>query len=154
MSFSRVVSWLDDGTLRVGQRRVRRLVRQVLRASEEAQERPALRSDVVADRAAQHRIPRLERVEHRRPRERAPFRDLQRHLVVDPRQGPQVRRQHHSDHGSACTSTDNTAGRLRTMGAQLSPPSAEAYTWPPVVPKYTPPGSSVSTHIASRSTFT
>jgi len=40
------------------------------------------------------------------------------------------------------------------MGAQLSPASADAYTWPPVVPKYTPHGSSVSTHIASRNTFT
>src|SRR5438093_11718270 len=39
------------------------------------------------------------------------------------------------DHGSVCTSTDSTDGRSRTMGAQLSPASAEAYTWPPVVPK-------------------
>src|SRR5256885_3469702 len=139
---------------RGGQRRVLRLVRQILRAGEESQERPALRGDVVADRPAQHRITGLERVEHRRPREGPPPRDLQRDLVVDPRQRPQVRRQHHADHGSACTSTDSTAGRSRTMGDQLSPPSADAYTWPPVVPKYTPHGSSVSTHIASRSTFT
>jgi len=40
------------------------------------------------------------------------------------------------------------------MGVQLSPPLREAYTWPPVVPKYTPQVSSESTAIASRSTFT
>ena len=36
----------------------------------------------------------------------------------------------------------------------LSPASFEAYTWPPVVPKYTPQSSSVSTAIASRRTLT
>jgi hypothetical protein len=38
-------------------------------------------------------------------------------------------------HPIVCTSTLNTAGRSRTIGFQLSPASAEAYTWPPVVPK-------------------
>jgi len=38
-------------------------------------------------------------------------------------------------HASVCTSTDNTAGRSRTMGAQVSPASDEAYTCPPLVPK-------------------
>ena len=57
-------------------------------------------------------------------------------------------------HASVCTSTESTAGRSRTMGAQLSPASAEAYTCPPVVPKYTPQESSWSTAIASRSTLT
>ncbi len=38
-------------------------------------------------------------------------------------------------HGRVCTSTESTAGRSRTMGAQLSPALAEAYTCPPVVPK-------------------
>lgn len=57
-------------------------------------------------------------------------------------------------HGSVCTSTDKTGGRSRTMGIQRSLASAEAYTCPPVVPKYTPQRSSVSTAIASRSTFT
>ena len=36
------------------------------------------------------------------------------------------------------------------MAVQWSPASAEAYTCPPVVPKYTPHGSSASTAIASR----
>src|SRR5204863_320559 len=89
-----------------------------------------------------------------RPRERPAIRNLHRPLSRDFRQRPQVRRQHDANHGSVWTSTDSTAGRSRTIGVQPSPPSAEAYTWPPVVPKYTPHGSSVSTHIASRSTFT
>ena len=57
------------------------------------------------------------------------------------------------DH-SVCTSTEYTAGKSRTIGAQLSPASAEQYTCPPLVPKYTPHLSSASTAIASRSTFT
>ena len=108
--------------------------------------------DVVADRPAQHRIAGLERVEDRALRDRAL--DLELHLAVDVRQRPQMRRKHHSDHGSVWTSTESTAGRSRTMGAQVSPASADAYTCPPVVPKYTPHESSESTAIASRSTLT
>src|SRR5258707_244059 len=133
--------------------RVRRVVRQIPRAREEAQERPALRRDMVANRPAQHRIPCLECVEYRRARERMAA-DIERDLAADLRQRLQVRPQHDADHGSACASTDNTAGRSRTMGAQLSPPSVDPYTWPPVVPKYTPHGCSESTDIASRRTFT
>src|ERR1700704_1938442 len=57
-------------------------------------------------------------------------------------------------HASVCTSTESTPGRSRTIGAQLSPASADAYTCPPLVPKYTPHLSSESTAIASRNTFT
>src|ERR1700675_511841 len=57
-------------------------------------------------------------------------------------------------HGSVCTSTESTPGRSRTIGAQLSPASADAYTCPPLVPKYMPHLSSESTAIASRNTFT
>src|SRR6266571_2691300 len=139
---------------RLGQRGVRWLVGEVPLAGEEPQERPALLRDVVADRPAQHGIAGLERVEHRAPRDRPPARDVERHLAFDVRQGPQVRREHHADHRSVWTSTDRTAGRSRTIGAQVSPPSGDPYTWPPVVPKYTPHESSESTAIASRSTFT
>ena len=45
-------------------------------------------------------------------------------------------------------------GHLRTMGVKRFPASAETYTCPPVVPKYTPHGSSASTAMASRSTLT
>src|SRR6266705_2115586 len=81
-------------------------------------------------------------------------RDVDLHLALDAGQRPQVGREHHADHGSVWTSTDRTAGRSRTIGAHASPPSGDAYTWPPVVPKYTPHESSESTAIASRSTFT
>ncbi len=40
-----------------------------------------------------------------------------------------------SGYGRVCTSTERTDGKSRTMGAQVSPPSGEQYTWPPVVPK-------------------
>src|SRR6266567_6916313 len=136
---------------RLRERGVRRVVRQVPLACEEPQERPAPLGDVVADRAAQHGITRLERVQHRVPGDPAGY--VERHLAFHLRQGAQVRREHHADHASVWTSTDSTAGRSRTMGAQLSPPSADPYTCPPEVPKYTPHGSSESTAIASRSRF-
>ena len=100
----------------------------------------------------QRGIAGLERVEDRALRRRTL--DLERHLAVDARQRPEMRGQHDPDHGSVWTSTDTTAGRSRTMGAQLSPASADAYTCPPVVPKYTPHESSESTAIASRNTLT
>ena len=73
---------------------------------------------MVADRSAQHGIAGLERVEDRALRDRAL--DLDAHLAADVRQRPQMRREHDSNHGSVCTSTESTAGRSRTMGAQLS----------------------------------
>src|SRR5208282_1393343 len=79
---------------------------------------------------------------------------LERHVTLNVRQRAQVGGEDDEDHGSVCTSTDNTAGRSRTMGAQESPASADAYTWPPVVPKYTPQLSSESMAMASRNTLT
>ena len=75
----------------------------------------------------------FERVEDRALRDSTL--DLKFHFAADVRQRPQMWRQFDADHGSVCTSTESTAGRSRTMGAQLSPASAEAYTCPPVVPK-------------------
>src|SRR6266550_6061235 len=49
----------------LGQRLVGGLERDVLPASEKADEVPALRRPVVANRPSQHRVRRLERVEHR-----------------------------------------------------------------------------------------
>src|SRR6266849_2790050 len=137
---------------RVGQRGIRRFVGQIPLAGEDPHERAALLRDVVADRPAQHRIGGLERVENRALRDRTP--NVEFHLALDARQRPKMRREHDSDHGSVWTSTDSTAGRSRTIGAQLSPASADPYTCPPVVPKYTPHGSSESTAIESRSTLT
>ena len=137
---------------RVGQRRVRQFVRQIFSACEEPQEGTPLAGDVIAYRPAQHRVARLERSEHRTLRNLTS--DFELNLIVDPGQCSQMVREHHSDHANTCTSTDSTAGRSRTIGAQVSPASADAYTCPPVVPKYTPHESSESTAIASRSTLT
>ena len=49
---------------RLGQRSVRRFVREILFASKEAQESSALLRIVVADRATQHGITRFERVQY------------------------------------------------------------------------------------------
>src|ERR1035441_3888864 len=124
---------------------------QILLAGEEPQEWPALSRYVIADRAFQHRITGLQRIEYRAQGNR--IRDLELHLAADVCQGSQMLRDFDANHGNVWTSTDSTAGRSRTMGAQLSPASADAYTWPPVVPKYTPQESSESTAMASRSTL-
>src|SRR5208337_4512152 len=105
---------------------------------------------MVANRAAQHRIAGLECVEDRAQRSRAL--DVKLYFAGDMCQRSQMRRKLNSDHGSVCTSTESTAGRSRTIGAQLSPASGDTYTCPPVVPKYTPHESSESTHIAPRNT--
>ncbi len=136
----------------LGQRGIRRFVGYILLAGKETHKGPAPLRDVVADRPAQHRIAYLDRVEDRADRNR-PL-NLELDFAADARQSPQVWRQHDSDHASVWASTENTAGRSLTIGAQLSPASAEPYTCPPVVPKYTPQESSESTAIASRNTLT
>src|SRR5438552_3111907 len=137
---------------RLGQRRIGRLKGIIFLASEEPQERTTFLRDMIADRAAQHRILRLEGVEHRPLRDRTFHVDL--HFGADARQCAQVSGKHDADHGSVWTSTESTPGRCCTMGVQLSPASADAYTCPPVVPKYTPHLSRESTAMASRNTFT
>src|SRR5436189_3166512 len=131
---------------------IRRFVRQVVLAREEPYERAALSSRVVTYGAPQHRIGGLQCVEDGALRHRALH--VERDLVADVRECPQMVRKHDADHRSVCTSTESTGGRSRTIGSQVSPESADAYTWPPVVPKYTPHLSSASTAIASRRTFT
>ena len=112
---------------------VRRLVRQIFCAGKEPHEGTPLSTDMIADGPLQHRITGLQSVEDRTDRSLAC--DFDRHLAVRLRQCSQMRREHHTNHESVCTSTESTAGRSRTMGAQLSPASADAYTCPPVVPK-------------------
>src|SRR5262245_24518310 len=137
---------------RFGQRLVLRLMGPVFFAGKEPDKRATLLCHVIAYRSPQHRRVSLEGVEDRIQRNLT-F-NLNLHLAVDSRQGSQMRWKLDSNHGTTWTSTDSTAGRSRTIGAQLSPASADAYTCPPVVPKYTPHESSESTAIASRSTFT
>jgi len=136
----------------VWQRGVRRFVGYVFRAGKKPQVRPALLRDVVADRSQQHGVSGLERVEDGALRDLTL--DVKVHVAADARQRPQMRREHDSNQGSVWTSTESTAGRSRTIGAQLSPESADAYTCPPVVPKYTPHESNASTAMASRNTLT
>ena len=131
---------------------VRWFMGQILLAGEEPHKRSALLRDVVANRAAQHWVATLERIQYRALSNLSLH--LKADLAVDVCQRPQMYGNYDSDHGSVWTSTDNTAGRSRTIGAQLSPASADAYTCPPVVPKYTPHESSESTAMASRSTLT
>ena len=125
---------------------------EILLAGKEPQEWPALLRDVIADCPLQRGIARLERVQDR-PLGGLTL-DLDRYFTVHARKRPQVCRKFNADHGNVWTSTETTAGKSRAMGAQLSPASVDAYTCPPVVPKYTPHESSESTAIASRNTFT
>ncbi len=71
---------------------------QILLTGKETQHRPPLAGDLVADRAAQHWIAGLERVEDRARRDGA--HDVERYLGADVRQRPQMWRQDDSDHGS------------------------------------------------------
>jgi len=105
---------------------IRGFVRQVFLAGKEAQERAALQGTVVTNGALQHRIASFQRVQYRTQRHSTV--DFECHLEAYVRQGAQMRRKYDSDHDSVCTSTESTAGRSRTMGFQLSPASAEAYT--------------------------
>src|SRR5579859_3080223 len=126
---------------------------EILLTGEEAQEGATLLRIVVTDRAAQHGISRLEGVEDRALRHRAL--DFELDLAAGFGQRSQVLREFDPDrHFNVCTSTESTAGRSRTIAFQLSPASLDAYTCPPLVPKYTPHLSSESTAMASRRTFT
>jgi hypothetical protein len=69
---------------------------QILLTGEEAQERPAMLRDLVADRPAQHRIASLERVEDRPQRDRGV--ELKFYLAADVRQRSEMLRDYDSDH--------------------------------------------------------
>jgi hypothetical protein len=98
--------------------------RDVAAAGKEANEIPALRGPMIANRPAQDRIARLQRVDQRALRR--PLLGVEGDLSVDARKGPQVLRKHNADHGSVCASTESTAGRSRTIAVHLSPPSGDA----------------------------
>ncbi len=78
---------------------------------------------MIANRPAQHGIARLERIENRALRDRTL--NLKLYFLPNMRQRPKMLRKFDSNHGSVCTSTDSTPGRSRTIGAQVSPASAE-----------------------------
>ena len=80
--------------------------------------------DRVTDRSLQHWIAGLERVYQRALGGQTG--DLDLYFPPEVCERAQVRRQHNPDHGKVWTSTDNTAGRSRTIGTQLLPALAEA----------------------------
>src|SRR5947209_4695382 len=95
---------------RLRQWRVRRFVRQIFPTRVEAQERPALLRHMIADRAAQHRIARLNRVNDRALSHR-PI-DFQFHLALaESRERPQMEWKLDPNHFSVCASTESTAGK-------------------------------------------
>ena len=149
---SRIKESVADKRDRLRQQSVWRIVRQILLARKEPDERAPFLRDVVPNRTSQHRVADLDCIED--CAQRGITLNLERQLAVDARERSEVCRKHYSNHGRVCASTETTAGRSRTIGAQVSPASADAYTCPPVVPKYTPHLSSASTAIASRSTLT
>ena len=91
--------------------------------------------DVIADRAAQHRIGRAPAPSSTAPSVTAPV-DVEPHLAADAGQRPQMRRQHDANHGRRL----HLDRQDRRQVAHDRRPvcrrrSAEPYTCPPVVPK-------------------
>ena len=115
---------LGAGRDGIGQWGVRRLMRKILRAGEEADVWAALLCDVITDGSAQHRIAGLERVDDGTRCGATAY--IKRYLAADLSQGSQMLREYDPDHCSVCTSTESTAGRSRAIGAQVFPASGEA----------------------------
>ena len=82
----------------LGQRRVRRLVRQVFFARKESHERSPPLGRVVANGSREHRVSGLERVEERTLGDLAL--ELEHHFAVYLRQRPKVRGKYDADHVS------------------------------------------------------
>lgn len=103
-----------------------RLVREILSAGEEAKEVAAGEGGVVADGAAEDGVAGFEGIEDG-AYGYGTF-ELEFNFAADTGEGSQVCGQFKADasHGSVWTSTESTAGRSRTMGAQVSPAFAEA----------------------------
>ena len=99
-------------------------MRYILAAGEEPDPGPALHCYVLTNRAAQHRESCFQGIEYRTLRNYAV--DFDSYLAVTARERLQVVRQHDPDHEIVWVSTDNTPGRSRTIGSQLSPLSLDA----------------------------
>src|ERR1700677_3433499 len=87
---------LRAGPNRLRQWRIRRLMCQILLTREEAQKRPSLQRDMIANRPTQHGIARLDRIEHRAQRDEA-F-DFYLQLSAHARQGSQMWREDNAHH--------------------------------------------------------
>jgi len=70
----------------------------------------------IADRAAQDGVASLERLEDGSQGHRSL--EGEEHLALDFGERAQMGGENNADHGRVWTSTDNTAGRSRTIGAQ------------------------------------
>ena len=118
---------LVAGGDRLRQGGIGRFLGKVFRTRKESHEGAALPRDVIANCAAQHRITRFNCVDHRANRDRAAH--LKMNLAAYVRQGTKMWGKHHANrsrgHAIVCTSTDNTAGRSRTIGFHVFPESAE-----------------------------
>jgi hypothetical protein len=99
-------------------------MRQIFSTDKKPYERSTQLSDVVAHRTAKHGISSFELVEYG-PLSHCGV-NVEFYVAIDARQRAQMRRQNNANHGSVCTSTESTAGRSRTIGFQLSPPSGDA----------------------------
>ena len=117
---------VGPGAHRVGEPRVRQVVREVASASEETDERASPIRSVVADRAPQHRVARFQSVQHRGDRRR--IRDFELYLAFDSRKRTQVGGERDPDrsHGIVWTSTEDTLGRYSAIASHVSPASADA----------------------------
>lgn len=106
----------------IGQWFVGRSVGEVFLATVEPEVRSTLATVAVTHCAEQHRVSRLKAVQEQALCHRAGH--LNAYLSADVSKVLQMRRQDNPDHVNTWTSTESTAGRSRTIGAQLSP-SAE-----------------------------
>ena len=111
----------------------RRFQGEVFTACKVADERASIVGHVLPDGTAEHGVAFLERIQGGLNRGLAP--NLHLYLAAGLRQRLERCGQDQPDHGSVWTSTEYTAGKSRAIGFQLPPPSGDAYTWPPVVPK-------------------
>src|SRR4051812_44100986 len=98
-------------------------MRQIRLAREKPHVWTALLGDMIADRASQHGVSSLQRIEKAFDSALLDF-DLE--LAVQAPQRSQMRREYDSNHLIVWTSTESTAGRSRTMGLQVSPASGDA----------------------------
>jgi len=108
----------------IGQRHVDRFERKVPLARVKPDELTSLLGQRVTNRTQEHWEGCLEGVDHARRRRRS--RHLEFDLTLDVREHLEVGRKDDPDHANVCTSTDNTAGRSRTIGSQESPELADA----------------------------
>src|SRR5215475_13013745 len=98
-------------------------MRQVFAAGKKTNHWPANLRHLIAHRPAQHWIFRFNRVQQRALSQRSV--ELKFYFTFDVRQRTQIRRKNDAYHCTVCTSTDNTAGRSRTIDFHLSPASTE-----------------------------